>query len=142
MATASVSPQPAPVSHLRITPHGIQRAIAVCVIGLFFWYVGGEVTALLPAPLLELSIPTNDVVTDARTISVAGMTESSASVVVNDTTVTNAEGAFRAEVELNPGVNTIVIRAFRRHGREATLERRVVRTIEQSVSVQEMHHSP
>ncbi len=143
MATASAT-VPAPIEEqwLRVTPTRVRTGLALAIVSLFLWYVGGEVVGLLRAPSLQLSAPGNDIVTDERTIAVAGVAESSASVVINETTVANTNGAFTATVELNPGVNTIVVRAFRRHGRDATLTRRVVRTIDQTVSIEQTQSLP
>lgn len=143
VATAStVAPTPIAPMRFTVTPTRVRAGLAFVMVALFLWYVGGEIVGLVRAPSLALSAPSDDIVTDRRTIAVAGVAEPSASVVVNETTVANTNGAFTATVELNPGVNTIVVRAFRRHGRDATLTRRVVRTINQTVSLEQARSLP
>ncbi len=75
-------------------------------------------------PVLEISKPNNAEVVDTSPIEVVGITDSGMFVTINDEPVkVSSEGAFRAEVGLTKGSNTLIIKA--RHpdniGKEAVL---------------------
>lgn len=111
-----------------VTPARVRIALACVLIGVLGGYVGGEVTRLLRPPEVSLSAPTDASMVTTSTVEVVGNAETEARITVNDAYVSNDGGVFRATVDLQEGVNTITVRAFRRHGRDRVITRTVVRT--------------
>ena len=111
-----------------ITPLRVRFGIGVLLGMLVIWYLGGEVRTLIAPPPLLVTSPVTDVLTEERTIRIEGTTDSRARLMVNNRTITNSSGSFIADVDLQEGVNTIIVRAVTRHGRERVVERNVVRT--------------
>ena len=71
--------------------------------------------------------PADDVLTHDAMISVQGFVEGEASVYINGTPiVVNDDFTFESIVDLNQGLNDIVIEAERRYSRRAIIERSVV----------------
>jgi cytoskeletal protein RodZ len=116
------------------TPMRVRVGLGLTVVALLGWYVTGEVVQLVRAPELIVATPSRDIMTTDRTLTVAGRAEAEARIMVNDRSITNRDGAFQTTVDLHEGVNTITVRAFRRHGRDHTVTRNVVRTTKEGVA--------
>ncbi|MGQ9583605.1 MAG: right-handed parallel beta-helix repeat-containing protein [Thermoplasmatota archaeon] len=79
-------------------------------------------------PPLNVTGPKNGARTTARSVLVRGFTEGCATVLVNGRPAhVDASGAFRKEVELREGNNTIEIIAYDRAGNPTRVQRLVVR---------------
>ena len=79
---------------------------------------------------LTISSPESGTVVDAATITISGSTQSSASIVINDSEiVANKDGSFQSSVSLDEGDNYISIVAYNDLGNVAEREIIVTRTI-------------
>lgn len=111
-----------------ITPARVRIALACVLIGVLGGYVGGEIVRLLRPPEVSVTAPIEATMVTTPTIDVVGTAETEARIIVNDAYVSNDGGVFHATIDLQEGVNTIIVRAFRRHGRDRVITRTVVRT--------------
>lgn len=81
-------------------------------------------------PTLQITAPSNDLITNQKTVTVTGKTDDATSkpvtVTVNGATVTvGTDGTFTKEVTLAEGANTITIVAKDKAGKTTTVTRRV-----------------
>ncbi len=85
--------------------------IAIFLIGILS-YIGYQIYKFQTPPQLDILGPNNDTRTEASVILVEGMTDTTANIEINGVPVEiDGTGWFQKEVELNPGVNTINIKA-------------------------------
>lgn len=88
-------------------------------------------------PLVTLSAPADNLLTNSKTVSVSGTTEAGASVTVNGNSLSvDAQGAFNTTLTLSEGSNTITVVARDTAQNSQTVTRAVtVDTIAPSLSV-------
>lgn len=90
-------------------------------------YIGYQVISIVEPPEIVLLSPSSDLLTHDAEIAVYGLVEGEASVFVNgEPIVVNEDFTFSTTVDLNQGLNDLVIEAQRRYSRRATIERSVV----------------
>lgn len=78
-------------------------------------------------PPITLTSPSEMSVLQSSTISVAGKTDPSSTITINDEQVSvNQDGSFRKEITGFPGKTTITIKAVNRFGKQTVLTRHVV----------------
>lgn len=126
-ARRSALPIATPPARFSITPFRVRMTLASILLLVLAVYFGGEVVAFVRPPHLAVESPNDQLTTTAPTVRVAGSVDSRASLTINDRIVNNDKGYFSASIPLAQGVNTLTIRAFRRHGREHTAQRTVIR---------------
>jgi cytoskeletal protein RodZ len=95
---------------------------AVCLL-----YLGFLLKNIFQPPLLELLNPAEDKTTTERQLEIKGRTEPETDVTINDQTVqVAADGSFNEAVYLEPGLNTITVKANKKHSRQASIVRHVL----------------
>lgn len=91
-----------------------------------FGYIGFHIGALLRPPALELSLPPQGLTTSSHIIEIAGKASPGARVEINGTPLPpTKEGVFRHTLSVNDGINTISVKARKRHSRERLIERQI-----------------
>ncbi len=110
-----------------VTPYGIRRAVAV-VLGLaVLVYLGTEIRHLTAAPSLTVASPVDELTTADRSVELSGQTEPETTVTANGRLIlVDRNGQFREVLDLQDGLNTIVIRAQRKRGSATTVVRRIL----------------
>ncbi|MFA6588202.1 MAG: helix-turn-helix domain-containing protein [Patescibacteria group bacterium] len=107
-----------------VTPKVISAFIIILVALIYF---GIQIKKIILPPKLFLSYPTADVILNTPEIVLSGKTEPSVIVQVNDQQVkVDAEGNFKETIDLQPGVNTLVVSAQKKRSRQTTITRRVL----------------
>ncbi len=107
----------------RLTPL-IFGSFAVAGVAL---YLGWQIFSVTAPPQLVLFSPVNATVSEQAMILVEGYVEDEATIYVNgEQVVINDDSTFSAEVDLDRGLNTILIEAERRYSRRAKIERNIV----------------
>ena len=97
-------------------------AAMVAIIG----YIGFHITTLLSPPALELSLPAQGLTTSSHIIEIMGKTAPGARVEINGTPLPpTKEGLFRHTLVVNDGINTILVKAQKRHSRARLIERQI-----------------
>ena len=103
-------------------------AIALVLVGL---YIGARYTTIIGQPGIVITAPEAQAVDQSTTVwqsilTLEGFVANADTFMLNGETVTLGEGgAFRVEVLLRPGLNTIELRAKKFLGREDILTREV-----------------
>ncbi len=110
-----------------VTPQRIRNiGIGVLTVALLV-YFGWQIYAIFAPPPLTVSQPEQDVVTSQQTLIVSGQTEPAVTVTINnEETVTDPQGGFSRQVELQNGLNTIEVTAQKRRSRPNTVTRQVI----------------
>lgn len=90
-------------------------------------YIGSNIQNILKPPGLTINSPENGYITEDSTIVVSGKTEPEVKITINGETITNDEsGGFNQPVTLSPGINTLVIKAEKKHGKTTEETRHVI----------------
>ena len=113
-------------SSLKITP---QIAVAGVIIGfilLFFGYLFYQYFSFTRPPSLEVKTPLEGEIVKSEAVQVSGKTESDAVIAINNQKIAlTPEGEFHTQLDLTPGVNTIVIEAVSKYGKKKTVNRTI-----------------
>lgn len=103
--------------------HGLIAALLLCVIS----YLGWQVISIIEAPEIVLLSPAEDILTHDATIEIYGFVEADASVYVNgDPIAVNTDFTFETTVDLDQGLNSLIVEAEQRYSRRAVVERSIV----------------
>ncbi|MFA6131284.1 MAG: helix-turn-helix domain-containing protein [Patescibacteria group bacterium] len=127
------------VSHL-CTPVQRLRAVKLFVLNRFvklgvlaivafgvFGYLGWQIQAIIAPPEVVLLSPVNDSMTSKAIVPVEGIVDEETTVYVNGVQVPVSEDqTFETSIDLQKGMNVILVEAERRYSRRAVLERTVV----------------
>lgn len=112
-----------------VTPRLIKTVLAVCVGITVLIYLGIQVSYIFRPPELIVTEPLQDLKTTDRTITLAGKTGRETRVFINQKEIyTEPDGAFRATIDLQTGLNVITVSAKKKHSKEAVLYREILVT--------------
>ena len=112
-----------------VTPRLIEISLVAIAVLLLLTYLGFEINNIFSPPPLDISSPSDNLVTDKSTIEVIGQTEKEVKIKINDQEVQiDTEGNFRESVSLKTGLNVIKISAAKKRGRENIIYRQVILT--------------
>jgi cytoskeletal protein RodZ len=112
-----------PLNRIRIQQSLIIGAILIIA---FVGYVLFQYRYQFIGPALTIDSPKPNITT-SQDITIAGQTDSSAAVTVNDEPVSLAsDGKFSKHVTLFPGKATLTIKAVNRFGKETIVQREIV----------------
>ncbi|MDP2631633.1 MAG: helix-turn-helix domain-containing protein [Candidatus Uhrbacteria bacterium] len=107
----------------RLVKFGIFASLAFLVIG----YLGWQIQSIVSPPDVVLFSPLDSSIASDAILRVDGMVDGEATVYVNgEQVVVSNDMTFSTEVDLEKGLNTIVVEAERRYSRRSIEERRVV----------------
>ncbi|MFA5754632.1 MAG: helix-turn-helix domain-containing protein [Patescibacteria group bacterium] len=97
-------------------------AIAVCFIYLIFYF-----KRVVTPPGLTITEPADNLITEANSFVIKGLTEREAEVTINGELVLNNDGGkFYQPVNLKQGQNNIIIKAKKKYSRENTVTRQIL----------------
>ena len=97
------------------------------IISVCFIYLGYRVNKIISPPLLVISQPAANLITNQTALRVAGRTEAEASLTINGQTVLfDKNGDFSQTIRLKNGINIITIIASKKHGRANTVIRQIL----------------
>lgn len=89
--------------------------------------MGGQLWNIARPPTLKISSPSEGFSTTNPQVIVSGHTEAEALVEINGQPAFHeADGSFATPVDLQPGANTIFIRAAKKHGLFTTVSRNII----------------
>ncbi|MFB6225980.1 MAG: helix-turn-helix domain-containing protein [Candidatus Paceibacteria bacterium] len=117
-------------------PLMIKASVLTIVVGFLLGYIGIQVEEILQPPPLTLSAPSESFSTSKDKISIRGKTGKEVMLSINGKKIShNTKGMFEKEIELNEGLNTIIIKAKKEHGKTTTKIRHVVKKQKQRFSL-------
>ena len=90
-------------------------------------YFGLQIVHIVAPPPITLTQPVTDVVVTEPQVTLEGATKPEVDVQVNGRAIqVDDQGHFKETVDLQPGINTLVVTARKKRSRAATLTRRVL----------------
>jgi sucrose-6-phosphate hydrolase SacC (GH32 family) len=103
-----------------ITPKFLVVVLIIFFVGLGFFYLYRELSIFISNPRLAITEPLDNFTTEENTIKVEGITEKDVKLFINDqSTVVNEDGKFSEVLVIQPGINTIAIKAINRFDKES-----------------------
>lgn len=100
----------------------IAGAIIACLA-----YLGLQIKQIYEPPLLEISEPKDNLITKDPLITIKGQVSPDTKLFINNQEkITNIDGTFTEDLDLQNGVNTIKILAVKKHGEETVIYRQVM----------------
>lgn len=110
-----------------ITPQGIRWTAVLLLGAAILVYLGLELRNFTSSPSLIVDSPSAQYRTESRSVEVRGMTDPEVSVMVNGRAIlVDHQGRFQELLELQDGLNTIIITAQKKRGRTTTEVRQVL----------------
>jgi len=116
-----------PKKYLVVVPALIRNSLIIIVALICLIYIGFLVNKIFQAPYLNISYPEGDFSTKEKQLEISGQTESESEVQINGQVVqVSADGSFKRNIYLEPGLNTIMVSAKKKYSRSATVSRRIL----------------
>ncbi|MBI3671184.1 helix-turn-helix domain-containing protein [Candidatus Azambacteria bacterium] len=110
-----------------ITPKITAQAIFLTFILMIASYFVFQINYLLGSPKLVAVSPENDIITRSKEIEVSGSTQPDNRVLINDNDIfVDGNGFFSVSIPLQPGINTIKIKATNRLNKDYIIIRRII----------------
>ena len=114
-------------SKIFISPKMLVTAFIVIVSVVFSWYLYSQYQSYAGVPPLLIESPENNLVTTTKEIWVKGRSYKNTFVYVNgEEAKTTETGSFRFPVSLDLGLNTLIVKASNRLGKETEVKLSVV----------------
>lgn len=116
-------------SHTHNIPQVIRTFLLLGITATLLSYLGMQIKHILEPPNLVIFSPEDGYVTKDRSLTITGETDPEVTVSINGETIKNGEnGGFTETLQLNGGINTITIRAQKKHGKDTTITKYVTVT--------------
>lgn len=115
--------------HVReiITPQRIRWGIIVLLGIAILVYLGLELRNFTAPPMLVIDYPPEQLTTESRSVELRGSTNPEVTVTVNGKSIlVDRNGVFRESLDLQDGLNTVIIRAQKKRGNAATVVRSIL----------------
>jgi cytoskeletal protein RodZ len=111
------------------SPKSTVIAVVVFLFTVFLGYLAYQYALLVGPPFLTVNSPQDNITTSQTTVEVYGKTDPEATISVNEKLVAlDKGGQFSVRLELNPGLNKIVVTATNKSGKNTVIDRRVFLT--------------
>jgi cytoskeletal protein RodZ len=112
---------------LLIFPKIIKNIIIICVILVFFSYLGYYLLKTFSLPAVEIFQPADNLVTSESSVNVMGRADTKTQISINNIQVLkDVSGNFSELINLNKGLNTITISAQNKYSREKIIQKQVL----------------
>lgn len=107
------------VSYFVLTPKIIIVILLALLIGGGIFYLYREIGYISDEPKLVIFSPEDNVTVSENSIYIEGVTDRDAKIYINDQPIlTNDEGNFKEEINLQPGTNVVKIKSLNRFNKE------------------------
>lgn len=108
-------------------PNLIRWGSVSIIAGLCLVYLGLQVRRTLEPPQLVLSSPEEGLILNNNNLAISGTTDPEVKVAINGQAVMSDElGRFNQAITLQPGINTVVITAEKKHGKTTRMTRHII----------------
>lgn len=110
-----------------LTPTLLRRALILLLGFVVVLYLGIELRHLTSAPTVTIVSPPQELTTSERSIEIIGSTEPETTVTANGKSIlVDRQGNFRDVLDLQDGLNTILIRAVKKRGKATIVTRSIL----------------
>lgn len=118
--------EPLNQSFFRYTPKTISKLVIVFFILFFFGYLFYQYRNITSPPPLDITSPKEGQIFSSERISVTGITNTDAVVLVNNQKIAvNDNGRFSTTLTLSPGTNIVVIESVSKYNRKSSVKRTI-----------------
>lgn len=108
-------------------PRIIKNFVITLVIIICLLYLGYYVKNIISPPSLNISYPTDDLITSDKSVEIKGATEIEAEVMINKKSILiDKNGNFSEIVNLANGLNTITISARKKYSKENLIIKKIL----------------
>lgn len=115
------------LARFSVTPKFLTAIFGSLLFILAVGYLVYQLNVLISPPKLVIFEPVDNLLTGNSTIVIAGQTESGAQLTINSQqTYIDRDGNFKQEINLNPGINTIEIKAINRFEKSRQESRKIL----------------
>lgn len=113
--------------HFLAAPRIIKNFVIVISVVACLVYLGIAVKKIIAPPDLYIENPPDNFITEDKAVTIIGVTEAEAQILVNgENVLTDENGRFLKEVSLKNGLNTITISAKKKYGRVNSIQKQVL----------------
>jgi len=110
-----------------LTPQRTRNILIIIGLIILIGYFAWQVSQIYQPPKLLVSQPDKNLITSQSFIEVKGQTEKEARVFINGKEVfLDSQGDFKADLDLQKGLNLIKISAVKKHSKESIVYREVL----------------
>jgi len=110
-----------------ITPKIVRHLLIVILVLACLAYLGWQINTIFSPPPLEIINPQPDLVTNQNFITIEGQTLPEINVTINNQRVlTDRNGYFNKSFDLQTGLNTIEIKARKKHSKASVVMRQIM----------------
>ena len=110
-----------------LSPKTLKYIIIILLLVSVFSYIGWGINHIISAPMLTISEPGDNLITETHKITISGETEKEVNLNVNNRPVLiDQEGLFSLDLDLQKGLNLIKISARKKYSKENTIYRQVI----------------
>jgi len=123
--TAAIDYQPK--SRVLVTPKLIRNFLIIILILACLSYLAWEINAIFAPPALAITNPATDLTTTDNSITIEGTTQAEAQITINNQEIlADQTGHFSKQLDLQTGLNTIEVKAKKKHSKESVAVRRIM----------------
>ncbi len=117
-----------PIRHsIGLTPIVLRRALILLLGLVVLVYLGVELRHLTSPPIVTIASPPEQLTIAERAVELVGSTEPETTVTANGKPVlVDRQGNFREVLDLQDGLNTILIRAVKKRGQATVVTRNIL----------------
>ena len=113
--------------HLSNVPSLLRWSTTGIVAALCLTYLGLQIRQTVRPPQLTLVGPVEGLISNLQAVTVSGLTEPEVKVAINGQAVMSDEqGRFDQALTLQPGINTVVVTAEKKHGKTTQTTRHII----------------
>jgi cytoskeletal protein RodZ len=110
-----------------IFPRILKNILLIIVVAFFFSYLGYYLLNTYSLPKVEIYQPADNLVTENNYVDVVGRADSKTQITINDQQVLKDDaGNFQERIDLNKGVNTIIISAQNKYSRKEIITKQIL----------------
>ncbi|MDD2354185.1 MAG: helix-turn-helix domain-containing protein [Patescibacteria group bacterium] len=110
-----------------VFPKIIKNILLILVFSIFILYLSFYFRNLVTSPDLEITNPTQNIMTSENQITLSGITDPGAEININkELILTDRNGAFSHDISLKKGLNNIEIVAKKKYSRENVVIRQIL----------------
>ena len=112
---------------LLIFPRILKNILLLIVAVVLFSYLGYYLLNTFSLPKVEIYQPPDNLVTQDNFVDVIGRADSKTQITINDKPITkDADGNFQERINLDKGINTIIISAQDKYSRKKIITKQVL----------------
>lgn len=121
------SKQVASPKHFLIVPKIIKAFVLLIIVVACLYYLNFLLEKIVAPPRLIINQPAPNLITKNKSVTVRGLTEAEAEILINgETIISQVGGQFFKEVELKDGLNIITITAQKKYSEKKTEVRQIL----------------